>query len=419
MIKIFTWNCRGAGSKRFLRVFREYRRKYRPSIVIIVEPKINGDKAEEVIKEMRFDKQLVVDAAGQSGGIWVLWDSGMVTITEVHRAEQFLHVRVHCGQESWLLTAVYANPALIQRRELWTAIRRIAEEVTEPWLLAGDFNSILQPVDKLGGTPFDAARARDFQDCVLDAGLLDMGFSGPPFTWFRTCLKERLDRGLANPAWNSAFPDTIISHLPRLRSDHRPILINLNPLFQPAGHKPFKFLAAWLLHEGFKDMVTSAWGRGTDLASSIAEFTEEAKQWNKNVFGNIMKKKNDLLGRIKRLELRYGGDSNDTRLVQARAELESVLLQEEMLWYQKSRLEWIAYGDSNTKHFHSRTISRRQRNRVAALKNFAGEWVDDQNLLLDMARQFYEELYTDDNNPLSTLQPASGALGTTWRIVLD
>ncbi|CAL1378455.1 unnamed protein product [Linum trigynum] len=163
MIKVFVWNRRGVGSNRFLRVYKEYRRKYRPSIVILVEPKISGTRAEDVIKELGFDQNLVLDAVGFAGGIWVVWDSSLVTITEVDRASQFLHVRVRYGQVQWLLTAIYASPALVQRRDLWNSIRDLAEGITEPWMLAGDFNSILQPADKLGGAPFDAARARDFR----------------------------------------------------------------------------------------------------------------------------------------------------------------------------------------------------------------------------------------------------------------
>ncbi|CAL1382612.1 unnamed protein product [Linum trigynum] len=114
------------------------------------------------------------------GGIWVAWDSNLITIDEVDRSSQFFHVKAVSESKSWVLTAVYANPALIQRRELWQAIRVSAEDMVEPWLLVGDFNSILQPVDKLGGAPFNASGAREFQERVLDAGLVDLGFIGPP-----------------------------------------------------------------------------------------------------------------------------------------------------------------------------------------------------------------------------------------------
>ncbi|CAL1410372.1 unnamed protein product [Linum trigynum] len=96
--------------------------------------------------------------------------------------------------------------------------------MVQPWLLVGDFNSILSPSEKLGGAPFDAARIRDFQEVVQDTGLIDLGFEGPAYTWFRTGLRERLDRGLANNYWATNFPESVVRHLPRMKS---PITVRL------------------------------------------------------------------------------------------------------------------------------------------------------------------------------------------------
>ncbi|CAL1361959.1 unnamed protein product [Linum trigynum] len=151
---IFVWNCRGAGSRKFIRVFKEYKRKHNPNIVIIVEPRVSGATAQNVIKEMGYDKQLVVDALGFSGGIWLLWNEAEFNISRVDSQAQFIHVlaaRTGRPEDKWNLTAVYANPAPIQRRQLWAALRRISESQELPWILMGDFNSILHPSEKLGG----------------------------------------------------------------------------------------------------------------------------------------------------------------------------------------------------------------------------------------------------------------------------
>ena len=42
--------------------------------------------------------------------------------------------------------------------------------------------------------------------------------------------------------------------------------------------------------------------------------------------------------------------------------------------FQRSREEWIAYGDINTKFYHASTLVRRKRNRIERLKNNEGEW---------------------------------------------
>lgn len=55
--------------------------------------------------------------------------------------------------------------------------------------------------------------------------------------------------------------------------------------------------------------------------------------------------------------------------------MELVLHQEEILWFQKSRLDALKDGDHNTKFFHLSTIIRRRRNRIDMLLDGEGNWI--------------------------------------------
>ncbi|KAF7811782.1 reverse transcriptase [Senna tora] len=77
-------------------------------------------------------------------------------------------------------------------------------------------------------------------------------------------------------------------------------------------------------------------------------------------------------------------------------EYENILTQEELLWMQKSREQWIIHGDRNTRFFHTSTMIRRKRNRIEALKNNQGEWVFEDETLKNMAVEYFTSLYTDD-----------------------
>ena len=50
-----------------------------------------------------------------------------------------------------------------------------------------------------------------------------------------------------------------------------------------------------------------------------------------------------------------------------RNELEMVMSQEEILWLQKSRNDWLLHEDRNMNFFHQKTIARRRRNRIEAI----------------------------------------------------
>ncbi|CAN0836924.1 hypothetical protein LINGRAHAP2_LOCUS1644 [Linum grandiflorum] len=79
--------------------------------------------------------------------------------------------------------------------------------------------------DKQGGANFNLSDAKDFSSCLDQCQLFDLGFVGPKFTWRRGSLFERLDRGVINEDWLLRFPDSATRHLPRVKSDHRPILV--------------------------------------------------------------------------------------------------------------------------------------------------------------------------------------------------
>ena len=56
-----------------------------------------------------------------------------------------------------------------------------------------------------------------------------------------------------------------------------------------------------------------------------------------------------------------------------------VLKQEEMFWFQKSNEKWVKMGDRNTSFFHTQTIVRRKRNKIAGLFLQDGSWTTDED----------------------------------------
>lgn len=166
-------------------------------------------------------------------------------------------------------------------------------------------------------------------------------------------------------------------HLSHAHSDHCPILLELDGSEGARlGERPFKFLDAWLMHADFMNWAKEEWRWTGDLPESLRSFKEKLICWNRDTFGNIHKKK-----RI--LERRMEGVARalTKRLLVGLLQLESslkkdwadFLLQEEILWIQKFRIDWLRLGDRNTLFFHMSTLVRRRRNRVEMLKGDDGE----------------------------------------------
>lgn len=72
-----------------------------------------------------------------------------------------------------------------------------------------------------------------------------------------------------------------------------------------------------------------------------------------------------------------------------------MLKQEELLWYQKARVEWIQDGDKNTTFFHLSTIARRWRNKISAIRECVdGEWIHDKVVVQEHFVKFFQQLFT-------------------------
>lgn len=59
------------------------------------------------------------------------------------------------------------------------------------------------------------------------------------------------------------------------------------------------------------------------------------------------------------------------------SQLEERRKQEEILWRQKSGINWLREGERNTKFFHQAMIQHRQRNMIFSIKNVEGERIID------------------------------------------
>lgn len=61
-----------------------------------------------------------------------------------------------------------------------------------------------------------------------------------------------------------------------------------------------------------------------------------------------------------------------------------------------SRINWLKWGDRNTKFFHATTLQRRQRNRIRVLKDDDNMWVRDEHRLKELTQHFFSNLYKSD-----------------------
>ncbi|XP_061371160.1 uncharacterized protein LOC133313766 [Gastrolobium bilobum] len=299
----------------------------------------------------------------------------------------------------------YVIPKEEVREALWIDLIRIGDSVIGPWMMMGDFNEIVSPKEKIGGAPFNLARSLKFAVVLNDCNVVDIGCRGSKFSWrgpkwlHLDRVFKRLDMVCANAAWRTTFAEAYVRNLPRLNSDHNPLLVSFFPTRHKWRDRPFRFIAAWQEHSSFPHFLKDVWCSDLNINQSLDFLVEQLKSWNRRVFGCIQIRKDFLLRKLQETQLRSLHNSDEGCLAFEEAiqkELNLVLEQEETLWFQKARCKWIEDGDRNTTFYHTTTIIRRAKNKILELKNDEGHFVREEDNLLKLILAFFGKLYSED-----------------------
>lgn len=68
------WNYQGAGHPRFHNIIQEYWKEFSLNILSLLEPRVNGIRADGIIAKMRILNSFRVEANGFARGIWLCWN---------------------------------------------------------------------------------------------------------------------------------------------------------------------------------------------------------------------------------------------------------------------------------------------------------------------------------------------------------
>ncbi|KAI3473565.1 hypothetical protein Pfo_031528 [Paulownia fortunei] len=259
-LNFMVWNVRGIGNEPTQKHVHNFCRLHKIKIIVVLEPKVQLD-SNFFCRRFAFSHVY----ANCSNKIWCFVNNEF-QCKILSDQEQFLHMEVksHLLPSAFLLTFIYAKCDITGRRELWSALRDIAEQNdAQPWLIGGDFNTILHLNERTGNNGNRLTLMNDFGDMIGDSGLIDAGYEGSSYTWTNHKVWKRLDRVLYSEEWLNLFHITKVSHLPRIWSDHSPLLISLDT-DKIKAPSPFRFFRMWSRHHTFWNTVKDSWRHPTE-----------------------------------------------------------------------------------------------------------------------------------------------------------
>lgn len=174
-MKILCWNVRGINSSRKLSELKNFICKYDGNLLCLVETKVQEDKASRILKDHFLGWSFVSNHANDgSGRIWVLFKDHL-RVNLLSSSAQGIHCHVsHTTHLEYIfLSCIYAANVPALRTALWDELLAIKDCMTSvPWLLVGDFNSVLS-ADEHSDHLNPSAADSDFISCVNSIEVTD------------------------------------------------------------------------------------------------------------------------------------------------------------------------------------------------------------------------------------------------------
>lgn len=262
---------------------------------------------------------------------------------------------------------------------------------------------------KVSSTPIPST---GFVSWIRRNVLLDLGYIGSDYTWCKSSpndmpVGERLYRELSTTSWRLCFAEAFVRHLPRLYSNHYPLLLQLHSEMTPRAQlRPFQFEAMWLLNENLFTTVEDFWhSKSLPLVQKL-----DALQRNTEVFDNLFQRKRHIMNRLAGIH-RSLTTHHNPYLRQLETELfceyNSIMDQEEIFWKQKSRNTWSRDGHHNRRFFHLSTITRRRRNKIEGLYNSQGQWMNTKEGLHSLVTEYLTDLFEAPGHYTRAIRPPS------------
>lgn len=240
-----------------------------------------------------------------------------------------------------------------------------------------------------------------FRQVLHDCYLVNIISKGCAYTWMNhregeELIKEKLDRALCNLEWQEIYPNTEVLALPALGSDHSPLVLSTDGPSKHR-HRSFYFEAFWLQESECREVISKAWTSTHlprhQLPQRLFKVSAALSRWSKSHFSVPRQQICYLQQQLQSLTNKPNCSNAMQQIQHLKTEIHKLWEQEERFWAMRSRINWLKWGDKNTKFFHATTLQRCQRNRIRMLQSDDNSWVRDENDLKHLLVTYYSTIY--------------------------
>ncbi|XP_021857550.2 uncharacterized protein [Spinacia oleracea] len=364
---------------------KHFIQKHAVGLVGLLEHKVKLSNLGKLYQRVFTNWCFTSNSSFHSGGrIVVAWKYGCFTVNIVVASSQFVHCHITpvSGMHSFYCTFIYA------------------------------FNDAA--VDERTGATVRHSDIVDISNCIHACGMEYIKCVGRFFTWNNKQqgskrVFSKIDRIMANQAWQGCFSAAEVCFMPEGHFDHSPGLLTVYPR-SDGGRKPFKYFIMWKSSPVFSDTIQKIWStqivgnKMFTLVSKLKKVKQALRELNKVGFTNVQA--DDLKAYQDMIAAQSAMHNNPTDSTVADAELKSIQEYKDKhkaylaFLSQKSKVAWLKEGDDNTALFHQSIKARKVQNQVDSIYDMNGDWkvtVEEQGLVCqDHHKNILNTPYTAD-----------------------
>lgn len=205
-MNIVTWNVRGLNKAYKQKELKVVIKENKIGLLAILEHRVVEKLETKIIQKIAQGWRWISNASSNNKGrTWIIWDPRRIDFVLLTKEIQYIHgvTKIYDLNLSFHFTAVYGLHSIQDRKSMWISLRSITQIQQGPWIIMGDFNTILHQEDRMHGSPVQEYETRDFREFLMITGFCEVKTFGREYTWKNSHTYSKIDRAIANADWIS------------------------------------------------------------------------------------------------------------------------------------------------------------------------------------------------------------------------
>lgn len=160
-----------------------------------------------------------------------------------------------------------------------------------------------------------------------------------------------------------------------------------------------------------KTVVDESWlDNPNPTHQKISDCLKNLAAWGNKRFGDIPRKRKKIEETLKALIPKSHEAGIKYKIKETENNLNDLLESEEVWWSQRSRAQWLQFGDKKMRFFHQKASQRKERNWIDSIQDKSDRTVNDETGIGQVLTNYFQSLFSNSNPDVTTIEEATSVI---------